>query len=694
MSYFRRFYAAHETISRIRNIGIIAHIDAGKTTTTERMLFYSGMTKNIGIVDHGNTVTDFMRQEKERGITIASASITFGWNEHRINLIDTPGHIDFTVEVERAMRVLDGAVTIVDAVAGVEAQTQTVWKQAEKYNIPQIVFINKMDRLGANFNQTVKSIQKSLSQNAIPFQYPILNSDQQLIGIVNLLESTYVEWIDEEGIRMRETNIEESQECQSVLKQINALRFIILERLATENEEILESFVKNDNFDHVPQQTIIKAARDLVVQQKLVPIYCGASLKNIGVQCVMDSIVKYLPSPNEKTFPCIVDSLQEEALEKAKKRDDFLAIAFKVVVDSNKGPMVFIRVYSGSVTPCTIFNTTRNTKERIQKIFQVYADEYEAVDSVSTGNICLLIGPKGIKTGDTLCAVNSVFKGQFKSMDLFQPVFYCSVEPDSVSDEKILLAELKNLELEDPSVVVDINEITGQITVKGMGELHLEIIQDRLIHEKNVKARFSPVQISYREAVSTSYVAQVSLNKKVGSKSFLAHMEYKVEPCDNFECDLQVKIESPDSEHIKSLMAESIQCGPLSGHPLCYTRFILTKLDMPNQNPESLNYCISQSMLECQMQGTYNLCEPIMQCVVSTPNVYVGAIVQDISAMRKGKVERIDSDDQKSLVHALIPLKSILGYSSALRSISQGYASFSMQFHSYKRVQTKMEVSE
>ncbi|KAF9900940.1 Ribosome-releasing factor 2, mitochondrial [Linnemannia zychae] len=548
-----RWYSSHshkadEAIKNARNIGIIAHIDAGKTTTTERMLHYAGFTRRIGDVDSGDTIMDYMKQERERGITITSAAITFGWNDHRINLIDTPGHVDFTIEVERSIRVLDGAVTILDAVAGVEAQTETVWQQASRQGIPRIAFVNKMDRAGAGFGRTVREMRTRLGCRPVVLQIPLMESfqgtnDTQFNGVVDVLTMEVLRWdSDSKGAKLVRTPLDSTYPDQAVHQEAVKARVALVEQISALDENIIELFLTLEDHMAIEAKDLQAAIRRLTLSSTIVPVLCGASFRNIGVQPLMDSVVDYLPSPEER--PAALGRMTDgKAVEigSGGPKERLCALAFKVVHDARRGPMVFVRVYAGQLNErAQLWNSTTHTKERANKLLQMYAMDVEEIPHITKGNIGVVLGLKDTRTGDTLLDAHDPRKGlALSGIKVPSPVFFASIEPISTSDEKPVEEAIKALIREDPSLGMRVDEETGQTLLGGMGELHLEVAKERLVSDFKVKAEMGRMRISFKETMRgagvVSEVPAWEYDREILGKRGRAKVGVTVERMERFE---------------------------------------------------------------------------------------------------------------------------------------------------------------
>lgn len=671
-------------LERIRNIGIIAHIDAGKTTTTERMLFYAGLTRRIGEVDRGDTVMDYLPEERERGITITAAAITFAWKEHRINLIDTPGHVDFGMEVERSLRVLDGAVTIMDGSAGVQAQTKTVWRQATRHEIPRIVYINKMDKVGADFYRSVREIREKLGGvEPICLQVPIMRDDR-MIAIADLISRRMLYWKDEQGRKVTTEDWKGNDELESHRSQL-------LEQVASHNDSILEKYLDNPN--HIEISEIERVLRELTLTGKITPVLCGSSFTNMGVQPIMDAILKFLPNPSERQFPLLWD--HQRNLTKWKK-DQLLAMAFKVVHDEQRGLLVFIRIHSGSLsTRITLRNTNRNVRERPSKIMTIFANRFEECEEVGAGNVVVLLGLKNTKTGDTLISeTDAVHQGlvTLAGIESPQPVFSRAVEAESTSEEDRLAEALNIIELEDPSIKVSKDEETGQRHISGMGELHLEIVGKRITRDLRAKASFGEIQIAYKEILpgSTKTTLRETIDRDVNGKKFVGEIEYIVETNDQ----LENLIRFGDLPNIAGLREEitdgfqsALQDGPLASFPLIGIKILVGKIVWTEgtSSVEGMRYLVFTSMRAWLRTQSSRLVEPIMSVELTVPNEYIGSVLTDIHSGRRGVVtETTISEDGEHTILSEVPLVSMLGYATSLRSRTAGTASFSMQPLTYR----------
>ncbi|KAG1457199.1 hypothetical protein G6F46_007131 [Rhizopus delemar] len=733
------------TIPKTRNIGIIAHIDAGKTTTTERMLYYAGVTKRIGDIDDGDTVMDYLAAERERGITINSAAITFGWEGHRINLIDTPGHVDFTMEVERSVRVLDGAVTILDGVAGVEAQTETVWKQADRYKIPRIAFVNKLDRTGAAFGRTVREIWKKLRTRPLVLQLPVMEDEKGLRAVVDVVTMEIIDWDPQHS----DGSVLHRRPVQgALLDEATKARTALVEALAEMDEGIIDAFFDEANGDHLAvKPEVIKAAlRRVTIENKAVPVLCGAAFKNLGVQPLLSAVLDYLPSPLDRPPALVTDHHGKTSKLALSENGKLCALAFKVVHDSKRGPMVYVKVYSGKLnTRMTLFNTTTRSKERVNKLLQMYAKDVEEIPSIGCGHIGVIVGLKDTRTGDTLVQSNdtaAVKAGlQLGNIEIPNAAFFAAIEPASVSEEQAVEDALKNLVREDPSLHVWTDEESGQRLVSGMGELHLDIVKDRLLNDFKVKAEMGKMRISYRETCQDKASVFSEYDKEVMGKRAraacrieLAHMEEEEEVegwVANSGNLLAADVNTPseqeapqpsslDQEELKQAAHRGLLAGMARGALL---GFPLTKLKVKaydlktfgqETTPGAISACVSNGVYEAVKKASPCLLEPMMEVYTEVSENHIGNIVSDLSGTRRGHVIGLESSDHseendgnmdsvqvyapddsllvnkqvdeykpKQVIKAHVPLSSMLGYSSALRSLTGGSGSFSMRVIGY-----------
>ena len=673
-------------LDRIRNIGIMAHIDAGKTTTTERILYYTGRTYKMGEVHEGAAVMDWMEQEQERGITITSAATTTQWLDHVINIIDTPGHVDFTVEVERSLRVLDGAVAVFDAVSGVEPQSETVWRQADKYGVPRIVFINKMDRIGADFFGSVESIIERLGGNPVVIQIPI-GAEAEFNGIIDLVEMNAIVWLDEEGKDRKVVEIPEAYR-----EQANEWHHKMLDIVASEDEALLEKYLEEA---HLDPDEIRKVIRKGTVNRDFVPVLCGSAFKNKGVQPLLDAVVYYLPSPFDLPPVTGFRPGKETELVEREARDDepFSALAFKIMSDPYVGKLTYFRVYSGHASKGdAVTNTTTGKKERFGRLLRMHAAKQEDIDDVYTGDIVAAVGLKNTKTGDTLTASDAPV--QLESMSFPDPVIAVAIEPKTKSDQEKLAEALSRLSEEDPTFRVHSDEETGQTIIEGMGELHLEVIVDRLLREFKVKANVGRPQVAYRETIKrVVHKIEGKLKRQTGGSGMFGQVIIDLEPLNpgsGFEFVDSVKGGNVPREFIPAVekgIREALVGGILAGYPLVDLRATLIDGSSHAVDSNEMAFRIAGSMaLQAAAKAAgVKLLEPIMEVEVVTPEENMGDVIGDISA-RRGKIESMDSRGNARVVKAMTPLAEMFGYATDLRSRTQGRATYTMQFNSYQEV--------
>ncbi|KAM9437883.1 ribosome-releasing factor 2, mitochondrial isoform 2-T2 [Salvelinus alpinus] len=697
-------------ISKIRNIGIMAHIDAGKTTTTERMLYYSGYTRALGDVDDGDTVTDFMVQERERGITIQSAAVTFDWKKHRINLIDTPGHVDFTLEVERALRVLDGAVAVFDASAGVEAQTLTVWRQAEKHHVPCICFLNKMDKPGASLHFSIESIKKKLKANPVLLQIPI-GSGKSFTGLIDLITNQQMTWRvksrAEDG-RVFETKSLSQSDDPELLQDAMEARAALIEQVADLDDEFAELLLGGygENFDAVPPAKLQEAVRRVTLARKGVPVLCGSSLRNKGVQPLMDAITAYLPAPNERHHDLV-----------RWYQDDLCALAFKVVHDKQRGPLVFVRIYSGTMKPqSAVLNINRNNTERMSRLLLPFADQHVEIPSLTAGNIALCVGLKQTVTGDTIVsskasAAAAVRRAQkegegkrggeqaslvLAGVEVPEPVFFCSIEPPTMSKQADLENALTCLQREDPSLKVRVDSDSGQTILCGMGELHIEILHDRIRREYGIETHLGPLQVAYRETILQSVATTDTLDRTVGERRHMVTVSVAVCPITDSSsssltsCEITYDEEveeqlSPDvRDAVENGVNSSYLQGPLLGYPVQGVSTMIQSVSMePGTSLAMLSACVSRCMLKALRQAGGQVLEPVMSLEVTVGEEHLSSVLGDL-AQRRGAIRDIQSRHDSKVLLATAPLAEMMGYSTALRTLTSGNATFSLQLDIYE----------
>jgi elongation factor G len=681
-------------LRQVRNIGIMAHIDAGKTTTTERILFYTGRTYKIGEVHEGTATMDWMEQEQERGITITSAATTAKWGEHTINIIDTPGHVDFTVEVERSLRVLDGAVTVFDGVAGVEPQSETVWRQADKYGVPRICFVNKLDRTGASFEYCFSTISERLSPNAVRIQLPI-GVEDGFQGIVDLVAMEAVVWKgDDLG-----ASFERGPIPADLQGDADVYRAELMERVAETDEDLLEVFLETGELS---TEQIKQGLRTATIAGLLVPVLCGSAFKNKGVQTLLDAVVDYLPSPVDVGAIHGTDVKTGEPRERSADDDQpFAALAFKVMTDPYVGTLTFARVYSGRLDAGSqVLNVTKDEKQRVGRILQMHANHREELEGAMAGDIVALVGLKGTTTGDTITVPGSPIL--LESMDFPDPVIQIAIEPKTKSDQEKLSTALQKLSEEDPTFRVRTDEETGQTLIGGMGELHLEIIVDRLMREFKVEANVGRPQVAYREMVKKK-VEKVDLKyaRQTGGRGQYGHVVIDVEPITAaLRAELEIDNETHyifdnkvvggviPKEYIGSIDAgikEALESGVLAGYPMVDVRVALVDGSYHDVDSSEMAFKIAGSMAikEAARKAGVQLLEPVMDVEVVTPDDYMGDVMGDLSG-RRGLIQGSEPRGNATVVRARVPLSEMFGYATDVRSMTQGRASYTMQFGSYE----------
>jgi elongation factor G len=671
-------------LSRIRNIGIMAHIDAGKTTTTERFLYYTGKVHRLGEVDKGTATMDWMSQEQERGITITSAATTCLWKDCVINIIDTPGHVDFTVEVERALRVLDGAIGIFCAVAGVQPQSETVWRQADRYHIPRIAYINKMDRIGADFMRVVNMIRDVLGSEALPIQLPI-GVEDSFSGVIDLVELKAYVYEDEMGetFTQRELTSEEASVAEEY-------RNNILDRLSFCDDRILELYLEGDP---VSAGEIYRSLRELTVKNQVVPVLCGSSFKNKGIQMLLDAVVKYLPSPLDIEAVTGSDPVTgEEKVYQASKDEPLSALAFKVATDPYVGKLTYFRVYSGSLkSGQQVYNSRQGRKERITKILRMHANHREEIDEVVAGDIVAGVGLKETVTGDTLC--NEEQPILLESMNFPEPVVDVAIEPKTKADQDRIGDSLKRLAEEDPTFRTRIEEETGQTIISGMGELHLEVIIDRLVREFKVNANVGRPQVSYKETITKRARTESRFEKQSGGRGQYAHVVLEAVPLAEGEGKQFINRLSGDvipKEFISAVeigVMEALQAGILAGYAVDDIEVSLVGGSYHEVDSSEMAFKVAASMgiKELLDKGNSVLLEPIMDIEILSPEEYVGDVIADLNS-RRGRVLALEENRESKIIKGIVPLAETFGYATSLRSASQGRASFSMNLRQFAQV--------
>ena len=675
-----------------RNIGIMAHIDAGKTTTTERILFYTGRTHRMGEVHDGNAQMDWMIQEQERGITITSAATTTFWKyrdeDYKINIIDTPGHVDFTVEVERSLRVLDGAIAIFCAVGGVEPQSETVWRQADRYGVPKLAFVNKMDRVGADYFSVVEQINRKLGANAVPVQIP-MGSGDDFKGVIDLVENKAVVWFSDETLG---TRYELHDIPEELKEEAEEWRGKLIEAVAEADDTLLERYFEDP--DSITREDMLSVMRKSTIEGLAVPVLCGSAFKNKGIQRLLDAIVAYLPSPLEIGGVQGINPKNNEAVVRMPDDDEPLAaLAFKIATDPFVGRLAFLRVYSGILkSGDTVLNMRTGKRERINRLFQMHANKQTPKDSISAGDICAAAGPKDIKTGDTLCAIHKPI--WLESMEFPEPVIGIAVEPKTQADVDKLAIALNKLAEEDPTFQVKADPDSGQTVISGMGELHLEILIDRLKREFKIECNQGKPQVAYKEALTTTVEHREVFRKQTGGKGKFADIEVEIMPAEKGFTGLQfidqVKGGKIPREFIPSVekgFRMGMQNGPLAGFPLYNLKVVLKDGSYHPVDSDTLAFEIAarQALRNSAHKCNPVLLEPIMKAEVVTPEEFVGDVVSDFNR-RRGKVEGMESKAGSRVIKAKVPLAENFGYVTVLRTLTSGRATSTMEYSHYEEV--------
>jgi elongation factor G len=682
-------------LEKTRNIGIMAHIDAGKTTTTERILYYTGRTHKMGEVHEGAAVMDWMEQEQERGITITSAATACEWDDHRINILDTPGHVDFTVEVERSLRVLDGAIALFDSVAGVEPQSETVWRQADKYSVPRIAYVNKMDRTGADFFKAVETMRDRLGANPLPIQIPI-GQEADFTGVVDLIENKALIWKDELGTEFEYTDIPED-----LADAAHEHRTHLIEACADYDDELMEAYL---NDEEIPHERIAKSLHRATLDIKVTPVLCGSSFKNKGVQPLLDAIVELLPSPLE--VPAVKglepakkgeNGDQNEAERPADDNEPFAALAFKVMADPYVGKLTYFRVYSGKLSAGSrVLNASTGRTERIGRLLMMHANHREEIEECFAGDILAGVGLKQTSTGDTLCAPDAAI--ELEQIEFPEPVIAVAIEPKTKADQEKLSESLAKLAEEDPTFQVESDDETGQTLIHGMGELHLEVIVDRLLREFSVDANVGKPQVAYRETIREP-VQKVEgrFVRQTGGRGQYGHAVINVEPApgEGFDFINSIKGGTIPSEFIPSVEAgieEALQSGVKAGYPMVDVRVELVDGSYHDVDSSEMAFKVAGSMAvqEAARKAKPVLLEPVMSVEVVTPEEFLGDVIGDLSR-RRGKVQGQEQRGNALAVQAFVPLGEMFGYATDVRSSTQGRASYTMQFERYEEVPKNIE---
>jgi len=676
--------ARQVSLKNTRNIGITAHIDAGKTTTTERILYYTGKTYKMGEVHDGAAVMDWMIQEQERGITITSAATTAFWKDHKINVIDTPGHVDFTVEVERSLRVLDGMIAVFCAVGGVEPQSETVWRQAVKYNVPRIAFINKMDRSGADFFFVLDMIKNRLNANPLPIHIPI-GMEDKFEGLIDLISMRAIIYKDVMGIRFEYEDIP-----QDLVPAAQKYRHELIENIANYNDSILNKYVENEP---IGEEELKKAIREITINLEGIPVLCGAAFKNKGVQPLLDAVVDYLPSPLDVAVPSGINPDSEQ--EVARKVDDsspFSGLIFKIMTDPFVGKLSYLRIYSGTLTSGTqVLNTNNGNKSRVGKLLEMHANSRLEIKESYAGDIVAIVGLKNVNTGDTICDARHPVR--YESITFPEPVLSIAIEPKTKADQEKLGKSLGRLTEEDPTFKVEIDPETGQTIISGMGELHLEIIVDRLMRQFGVDANVGKPQVSYRETITRDAQVEGKYIRQSGGKGQYGHVVVKFEPNDygkGYEFEDKTKGGIIPREFIKAVeegIEEAMSTGEVAGYPVVDVKATLLDGSYHEVDSSEMAFRIaaSKAFRDAMKKTNPILLEPVMEVEVVAPDEYMGEVIGDLNS-RRGKVSSVNLRNRNRIIKSEVPLSEMFGYATDLRSKTQGRATFSMQFLKYEPI--------
>jgi len=667
---------------RIRNIGIVAHIDAGKTTTTERILYYTGLTYKIGEVHEGTATMDWMEQERERGITITSATTTCFWNDHRINIIDTPGHVDFTIEVERSLKVLDGAVVVFDSVGGVEPQSETVWRQADRYRVPRMAFVNKMDKDGANFAQVVAQMKDRLLANAVPVQLPYV-VDHEFVGIIDLIKMKLAMWDDDSlGSKYELTDIPEE-----LMAEAEAAREALLESVADFDEELMESYL---NAEPISEEKIHKAIRAATINLSIVPVLLGTAFKNKGVQILLDAVVEYMPSPLDLVDVEGINPDTDEAETRGPSDDEpFSALAFKIMTDPFVGQLTYLRVYSGMLkTGSTVYNTTKKKREKIGRLVRMHSNKREEISEVGAGGIVAAVGLKSTTTGDTLCDENKPIL--LESLFFADPVISIAIEPKTKSDQERLGLSLNKVSLEDPTFKVRYDDETGQTLISGMGELHLEIIVDRLRREFNVDANVGKPQVAYRETITKNSEVEAKFIRQTGGRGQYGHVKIRMEPNEKgagVEFIDEVKGGNIPKEFIPAVekgIMEASETGIVAGYPVIDWIVRLYDGSYHDVDSSEIAFKVAGSMAfkDAVLRSKPIILEPLMKVEVVIPEEFMGTVMGNLSS-RRGRIMGSELRGAMQAIKSEVPLSEMFGYATELRSMTEGRGTFTMEFGYY-----------
>ena len=681
-------------LNRYRNIGICAHVDAGKTTTTERVLFYTGISHKIGEVHDGAAVMDWMEQEQERGITITSAATTCFWSgmeqqfeEHRVNIIDTPGHVDFTIEVERSLRVLDGAVVVFCGSSGVQPQSETVWRQANRYEVPRIVFVNKMDRAGADFERVVEQIRERLGATVVPIQYNI-GAEDDFKGVIDLIKMKTITWNEaDKGSTFEYTDIPED-----LVSKCDSLREELVEAAAEANEELMEKYLESGD---LVEDDIKKGLRERVLANEITLALCGSAFKNKGVQAVLDAVIEYLPAPDEvKAIEGINPKTEQPASRSSSDEEPFSALAFKIATDPFVGNLTFVRVYSGVLSQGDgVINTVKDDKERIGRMVQMHSNNREEIKEVRAGDIAACIGLKNVTTGDTLSDAKDLVV--LERMEFPEPVISLAVEPKSKPDQEKMSIALGKLAQEDPSFRVSSDEESGQTIISGMGELHLEVLVERMKREFSVEANVGKPQVAYREAITSNVEVEHKYAKQSGGKGQYGHVLMRMEPCEEeFEFVDEIKGGAIPKEYIPAVqkgVQEQLQNGVVAGYPLQGVKVTLYDGSYHEVDSSEMAFKLAGSMAakDGALKASPILLEPMMDVEVVTPEDYMGDVVGDLNR-RRGQVQNMEDIPSGKAITALVPLSEMFGYATDLRSATQGRATYTMEFKKYLEVPSNL----
>ncbi|NLV20471.1 MAG: elongation factor G [Syntrophomonadaceae bacterium] len=663
----------------LRNIGIIAHIDAGKTTTTERILYYTGLTHKMGETHNGESVMDFLDVEKERGITVASAATKCSWKGCDINIIDTPGHVDFTAEVERSLRILDGAVVIFCAKGGVEPQSETVWRQADKYGVPRIAYVNKMDAIGANFLAVVDQISNRLGAQPLVLTLPVF-FDDSFTGIIDLISMKYQSYSGSMGDEIVMTDIPEQY-----LEEAEKWRLVLLEKIAENSIALMELYY---NDEVIPDSLLLEEVRQTTIAGDIVPVICGSSYRNIGVQTLLNAIVDFLPSPLDIKPTHATDLASNREIEiSADNKEYFSALIFKIVSDRHVGKLAFARIYSGTVKAGSyVYNSSRDKKERIGRLVKMHANHREEIEEVSAGDIAAFIGLKDVGTGDTICHEDHPLL--LESIEFPEPVIQIAIEPRTQSDQNKISDALAKISAEDPTFKISYNKETGQTLLAGMGELHLEVISERLAKEFKIDINIGQPQVAYKETITRTAEHETRYVKQTGGKGQFAHLLLRLEPAEGFEFVNKIVGGAIPREFIPAVEAgvkQALQDGTLKGYPVVNVKATLLDGSYHEVDSSEMAFRVAamQATKDCLKKAAAQLLEPVMRVEITSPEEYTGNIIANISN-RRGRMDSMEMQGGTQIIRAFVPLAEMFGYSTSLRSITQGRAAFSMEFSHYE----------